>query len=81
MHKTHGAFSWMSGKPKKENVMSQDRFTEVTSQSWLSRIGGAIKGVLMGFVLFILAFPLLFWNEGRAVTTYKTLKTLIFLAL
>ena len=54
--------------------MSQDRFTEVTSQSWLSRIGGAIKGVLMGFVLFILAFPLLFWNEGRAVTTYKTLK-------
>lgn len=54
--------------------MSQDRFTEVTNQSWLSRIGGAIKGILVGLVLFVLAFPLLFWNEGRAVTTYKTLK-------
>lgn len=54
--------------------MSQDRFTEVTSQSWLSRIGGAIKGILVGLMLFILAFPLLFWNEGRAVKTYKTLK-------
>ncbi|MDD2599974.1 MAG: TMEM43 family protein [Kiritimatiellae bacterium] len=54
--------------------MSQDSFTEVTSQSWFSRIGGAIKGVLVGLVLFVLAFPLLFWNEGRAVTTYKSLK-------
>lgn len=54
--------------------MSQDRFTEVTSQSWVSRIGGAFKGILVGLVLFLLAFPLLFWNEGRAVTTYKALK-------
>lgn len=54
--------------------MSQDRFTEVTKQSWFSRIGGAIKGILVGLMLFILAFPLLFWNEGRAVKTYKTLK-------
>jgi Transmembrane protein 43 len=51
-----------------------DRFTEVTSQSWLSRIGGAIKGILVGVVLFIVAFPVLFWNEGRSVKTYKTLK-------
>lgn len=54
--------------------MSQARVTEVTQQSWFSRIGGAIKGVLVGLVLFVLAFPLLFWNEGRAVTTYKALK-------
>lgn len=54
--------------------MSQDRFTEVTRQSWLSRIGGAVMGVFVGLALFLLAFPLLFWNEGRAVTTYKTLK-------
>ncbi|MCI5211695.1 MAG: hypothetical protein D3910_23600, partial [Candidatus Electrothrix sp. ATG2] len=49
-------------------------YTEVTNQSWFSRIGGAIKGIIFGFILFIIAFPLLFWNEGRAVKTYKTLK-------
>ena len=51
-----------------------DSFTEVTEQSWFSRIGGAIKGVLIGLLLFVVAFPLLFWNEGQAVRTYKTLK-------
>lgn len=54
--------------------MSEDRFTETTSQSWLSRIGGAIKGIVLGLVLFVVAFPLLFWNEGRSLTTYKSLK-------
>jgi hypothetical protein len=54
--------------------MSADTITEVTSQSWFSRLGGAIKGVLFGIILFIVAFPLLFWNEGRAVARYKTLK-------
>lgn len=54
--------------------MSENRLTEVTNQSWFSRIGGAIKGVVFGFVLFLVAFPFLFWNEGRAVKTYKTLK-------
>lgn len=54
--------------------MSSDSYTEVTSESWFSRIGGAIKGVIFGVVLFIAAFPLLFWNEGRSVKTYKTLK-------
>jgi hypothetical protein len=54
--------------------MSDDSYTEVTNQSWFSRIGGAIKGIIFGFILFIIAFPLLFWNEGRAVKTYKSLK-------
>jgi hypothetical protein len=53
--------------------MSQDRYVEVTRQSWFGRIGGAIKGVLVGAVLVVVAFPLLFWNEGRAVARYKTL--------
>lgn len=51
-----------------------DRYTEVTSQSWGSRIGGAFKGILFGLILFIAAFPLLFWNEGRAVERFKTLE-------
>ncbi len=54
--------------------MSNDSFTEVTNQSWFGRIGGAIKGILVGLILFIVAFPLLFWNEGRSVKRYKTLK-------
>ena len=53
--------------------MSQDSYTEITSESWFSRIGGAIKGFLFGTALFVLAFPLLFWNEGRAVKRAKAL--------
>jgi hypothetical protein len=53
--------------------MSEDTFTEITTESWFGRFGGAFKGILVGFVLFLAAFPLLFWNEGRAVRRYKTL--------
>ena len=49
--------------------------TEVTEESWFSRLGGAFKGILTGLILFILAFPLLFWNEGRAVKRAKALET------
>jgi hypothetical protein len=55
-------------------IMSEDSFTEVTNQSWFSRIGNSIRGILVGIVIFIIAFPVLFWNEGRAVSRYKTLK-------
>ena len=51
-----------------------DTFTKVTSESWSGRIGHAFKGVLVGLLLFVLAFPLLFWNEGRAVKRARTLK-------
>ena len=53
--------------------MSEDSFTEITNESWFGRIGGAIKGIVIGLALFIAAFPVLFWNEGRAVKRYKTL--------
>ena len=53
--------------------MSEDTFTEVTTESWFGRIGGAFKGIIVGLVLFVAAFPVLFWNEGRAVRRYKTL--------
>ena len=42
-------------------------YTESTTQSWFSRIGNAFKGILVGLVLFVVSFPLLFWNEGNAV--------------
>jgi hypothetical protein len=51
--------------------MSENTFTEVTSESWFGRIGKSIKGIVIGFILFVVAFPLLWWNEGRAVNTAK----------
>ncbi len=51
-----------------------DSFTHVTSQSWFSRIGDSIKGIFFGLILFVAAFPFLFWNEGRAIETEKSLE-------
>ncbi|WMJ73698.1 TMEM43 family protein [Cytophagaceae bacterium ABcell3] len=53
---------------------NNDSFTEVTSQSWLSRLGGAFKGILFGIVCVVGSVYLLWWNEGRAVKTAKTLE-------
>ena len=50
-----------------------DTFTQVTSTSWIARLGKSILGVLIGIVLIIAAIVLLFWNEGRAVTTARSL--------
>ncbi|MBO7721833.1 MAG: TMEM43 family protein [Kiritimatiellae bacterium] len=47
-------------------------YTETVKIGWGSRIGGSFRGIIVGIVLFILAFPLLFWNEGRAVRATKT---------
>jgi hypothetical protein len=51
-----------------------DGFVEVTSESWLSRLFGSIKSVVVGLILFLAAIPLLFWNEGRAVKTARALE-------
>ena len=48
-------------------------FTEVSEEGWFSRIGSSIKGILFGIIIFIVGFPLLFWNEGRAVRRAQTL--------
>ncbi len=54
--------------------MSNDSYTELSSQSWFSRIGNAFKGIVVGLILLVAAFGLLFWNEGRAVKRYKSLQ-------
>jgi hypothetical protein len=51
-----------------------DSVTVTSSQSWFSRLMGSIKSVLVGLALFIVSFPLLFWNEGRAVRTARSLE-------
>ncbi len=47
--------------------------TVTTHQSWGSRLGNSLKGILAGLVIFVLAFPVLFWNEGRTVHRAKAL--------
>lgn len=54
--------------------MSDDSFTTTTSQSWFSRIGNALSGILFGIVFFGGSFVLLTWNEGRAIHRAKTLE-------
>ncbi|GBC63098.1 hypothetical protein DENIS_4087 [Desulfonema ishimotonii] len=49
-------------------------YAEESEQSWGDRLGSAVKGVLIGGIIFLAGFPLLFWNEGRAVRQYKNLK-------
>ena len=47
--------------------------TETTTVSWGSRLGNSIKGILVGLALFVIGFPVLFWNEGNSVKTAKAL--------
>ncbi|MDP4897688.1 MAG: TMEM43 family protein [Akkermansiaceae bacterium] len=53
--------------------MAQDSFTETTTTGWFSRIGGAFKGIIFGVIAILASVVLLWFNEGRAVTTKKTL--------
>jgi hypothetical protein len=48
-------------------------FTETTSVSWFGRLRRSVGGVVIGLVLIIGMVVLLFWNEGRAVTTARSL--------
>ena len=47
--------------------------TETTTESWGSRLGSSIRGVLFGLGLFVAGFPVLFWNEGNSVKTAKAI--------
>lgn len=44
-----------------------------TRRGWFQRIGDSIKGIITGLVLFLIAFPVLWLNEGRAVKTARAL--------
>lgn len=46
---------------------------EIHQANWLERMGSSFKGVVTGLVLIVLSAGLLFWNEGRAVKTARSL--------
>ena len=48
-------------------------FQETTSVSWFGRIKRSFGGLLVGLLLIVGMVILLFWNEGRAVTTARSL--------
>ncbi|SEP57118.1 Protein of unknown function [Ectothiorhodospira magna] len=46
----------------------------VTRHNVFQRLGDSIKGILLGLLLIVISFPVLFLNEGRAVKTAKSLQ-------
>ena len=51
-----------------------DRHTEVTRSGWGKRIGQSLSGALIGGLLFLASFALLWWNEGRAIAEARALE-------
>lgn len=43
-----------------------DVSTETSKRGWGSRLGSSLSGMLIGVILFLSSFGVLFWNEGRA---------------
>jgi hypothetical protein len=50
-----------------------DTYTEVTTRSWGNKIMGGLIGLVLGPALVLGACGALFWNEGRAVQTARSL--------
>lgn len=58
--------------------MTEQKFPSKTptidKRSWFQRFGSSLRGVVTGLLLFIIAFPILIWNEGRAIQTHQSLE-------
>mmetsp|Transcript_41270 Transcript_41270/g.74385 ORF Transcript_41270/g.74385 Transcript_41270/m.74385 type:complete len:468 (-) Transcript_41270:84-1487(-) len=50
-----------------------DGYTETDHENLGDRLQGACAGICIGLLLFFGSFPLLFWNEDRAVERYDAL--------
>ncbi|CAN7529651.1 TMEM43 family protein [Rhizobium sp. LjRoot254] len=48
-------------------------YTETTHTSWFTKLKNGLVGTLIGIVLILVAIYFLFWNEGRAIQTYRAL--------
>lgn len=50
-----------------------DSHTVTSTQSWGSRLGNSFKGIILGILMFIGSFVLLWWNEGRTQSEHLAL--------
>lgn len=48
-------------------------YQEVNRTSYGRNVGNSFKGIFIGLILVIVATILIFWNENRAIKTYKAL--------
>ena len=48
-------------------------YQEVKRTSYGKNIGNSLRGIIVGIILVIIATVLIFWNENRAIKTYKAL--------
>jgi hypothetical protein len=65
----------MSTNDDTDNLTTRDgeEVTEISETSWLSRLGQSFAGIIFGILLIVVSCAVLFWNEGRAVTTARSL--------
>lgn len=54
--------------------MANDSYTEKTRTGCLGNLFGSVFGSILGLIIFIAAFPVEFWNEGRAIEMDSTFK-------
>lgn len=59
--------------PQPGGVAGEGSFAETQHVSWFQKLAEAAWGVVIGLVLVLVTGGVLFWNEGRAVQTFKSL--------
>eukprot|EP01137_Pigoraptor_chileana_P015944 Opistho-2@5554 len=55
------------------NPNQYTRVTYTANPNFVQRVGNSMCGFIFGLLVLTAAFPLLFWNEGRAVQTAEAL--------
>lgn len=51
-----------------------DNYSESSSTSWGKRIMNSFAGIIIGLLVFLASFGVIWWNEGRSVDRIKTLE-------
>jgi hypothetical protein len=63
----------MSNVSDDDSARDGESVTVEESSSWLQRLGRSLAGIVFGILLVIVACVVLFWNEGHAVKTARSL--------